>query len=289
MVICTGSSYAEPWKTVSPSSGDSCLDAAARLDFLRQQRQKYQASKDILCIGGGPVGVELVTEIAYRAPTKNITLVDANEVVLASAPGDIGKNVQNIIKAKPSIQLINKEMAFEKGQQNDKFIYETDKSHTVIEAELVYNCIGIKPNSSFLDSNWLNDKHQVVVDETLKVPHTNNVFAVGDVNSADDPKMFYTAHMQAVHFTKNMRRILNNAAPNPLLPYQGCRINMVVSMGPTHAVGHISGINLTGWPLETKSGSRLAAITKYFIERITMDDFGLKLPVNDWMYCTQGK
>jgi NADH dehydrogenase FAD-containing subunit len=208
---------------------------------------------------------------------------------LASAPSGIGNHAQTIIKSKPSIRLINKEMASKKEQQNDKFIYETDRSHTIIEADLVYNCIGVQPNSKFLNSTWLNDKQQVVVDETLKVPHTSNVFAVGDVNSVQEPKMFYTAHMQALHFTKNMKCILNNAARDTLLPYRGCRINMVVSMGPAHAVGHVSGINLTGWPLETKSGSRLAAVTKYFIERITMDDFGLKLPVNDLLYYTQGK
>jgi NADH dehydrogenase FAD-containing subunit len=234
--------------------------------------------------------VELVTEIACRSPTKKITLVEANEFVLASAPSDIGKHAQNIIKAKPSIRLINQEMASKKDrQEGDKSIYETDKSHTVIEADLVYNCIGVKPNSSFLDSAWLNEKQQVVVDETLKVPHTSNVFAVGDINSVEEPKMFYTAHIQAVHFTRNMRRLLNNAPCNTLLPYRGCRVNMVVSMGPSHAVGHVAGINLTGWPLETKDGSRLAAVAKYFIERITMDDFGLKLPINDLLYYTQGK
>jgi len=139
---------------------------------------------------------------------------------------------------------------------------------------------------------WIknDDKKQVVVDDTLKVRGTTNIFAVGDVNSVQEPKMFYTAHIQAVHFVKNMRRILKNITRDELLvPYQGAKINMVVSMGPSHAVGHVSGINLTGWPLGTKHGSRVAAVTKYFIERITMNDLGLKIPVNNLLYYTQEK
>lgn len=288
-VICTGSSYADPWKTVSPDDG-STLDSAARFDFLRQQRQKYQTSQDILCIGGGPVGVETATEIASRSPTKKITLVDANETVLASAPANLGQHAQTIINAKPSIRSIHKERASEKEKRGNKSIYETDQSHTIIEADLVYNCIGVTPNSNFLDGEWLDDKKQVMVDDTLKIRGTTNIFAVGDVNSVQEPKMFYTAHLQAVHFVKNMHRILKNTTREELLlPYQGAKINMVVSLGPSHAVGHISGINLTGWPFGTRDGSRIAALTKYFIERITMNDLGLKVPVNNLLYYTQEK
>ncbi|KAI8644240.1 hypothetical protein BD408DRAFT_441885 [Parasitella parasitica] len=288
-VICTGSSYADPWKT-APSEDGNTLDAAARLDFLRQHRQNYQASQDILCIGGGPVGVETATEIACRSPTKKITLIDSNETVLASAPANLGQHAQTIIDAKPSIRSIHNERAYEKGKRGDKSIYETNQSHTIIDAHLVYNCIGTTPNSTFLDGAWLDNKKQVIVDDTLKVHGTANLFAVGDVNSVREPKMFYTAHMQAVHFAKNMRRILKNTAREELLlPYQGSKINMVVSLGPSHAVAHVSGINLTGWPFGTKHGSRIAALTKYFIERITMDDLGLKIPVNKLLYYTQEK
>ncbi|CEP15901.1 hypothetical protein [Parasitella parasitica] len=288
-VICTGSSYADPWKSTSPEDGGT-LDTAARLSFLRQHRQKCQSSQDILCIGGGPVGVETATEIACRSPSKKITLIDANETVLASAPAGLGQHAQTIIDSKPSIRSIHKERAYEKGKRGDKLIYETSQSHTIIEADLVYNCLGTTPNSGFLDGAWLDDKKQVLVDDTLKVCGTANVFAVGDVNSVQEPNMFYTAHMQAVHFAKNMRRILKNTAREELLlPYQGSKINMVVSLGPSHAVAHISGINLTGWPFGAKQGSRIAALTKFFIERITMNDFGLKIPVNKLLYYTQEK
>lgn len=275
LVICTGSSYADPWKTHDND------DIPTRQKFLLEQRNKYKGAENILCIGGGPVGTELVTEIAYRSPKKNLTLVDMGDTVLASAPNGLGDHATRIINALPSIKTIFKEKAEEK----EDSVYETDKSHTRIKADLVYNCIGVTPNSDFLKeshSDWLNDKKQVVVDEELKVKNTTNIFAIGDVNSVEEAKMFYTAHMQAVHFVKSFKRILKNQG---LIPYKKSKPNMVISMGPSYAVGLVSGVTLTGWPFGLKKGSQVASLTKFMIERITMNDFNLKTTVNDALYC----
>lgn len=274
LVICTGSSYADPWKTHNND------DIQTRLDYLSEQRRKYKEAKDILCIGGGPVGVELVTEIAYRAPEKKVTLVDNGATVLSSAPNGLGDHAQRIIHALPSIHSILNETASEK----ESGIYETNKSHTEIKTDLVYNCIGVTPNSEFLKEShpaWLNDKKQIIVDGELRV--TENIFAIGDVNSVNEPKMFYTAHMQAVYFVKNIKLLLKG--DRQLLPYKHSKPNMIISMGPSYGVGLVTGITLTGWPLGLKKGSRIAALSKYMIERITMNDFNLKVPVNDVLYC----
>jgi NADH dehydrogenase FAD-containing subunit len=280
LVICTGSSYADPWKTQNKKDGET-ITLQSRIDFLSQQREKYQQAQEILCIGGGPVGVELITEIAYRSPSKKLTLVDSNPVVLHSAPDNLGDHAQLIINAQPSIKSILNEKCNKKSEG----VYETDKSHTEIKADLVYNCIGVTPNTLYLEeshSDWLNEKKQIKVDCYLQVVD-GKIFAIGDVNSVQEPKMFYTAHMQAIHFVKNLKRLLNKDA---LKPYAISRANMVVSMGPSYAIGHVSGMNLTGWPLGLKRGSKVAAYSKYMIERITMDDFGLKVPVNEVLYCT---
>lgn len=276
LVICTGSSYADPWKTHNND------DINSRLDYLAEQRRRYKAAQNILCIGGGPVGVELVTEIAYRAPEKRVTLVDNQPTVLSSAPNGLGDHAQRIIHALPSAHSILNETASEK----ESGVYETNKSHTEIKTDLVYNCIGVTPNSEFLKEShpeWLNDKKQVIVDAELRV--TDNIFAIGDVNSVNEPKMFYTAHMQAVHFVKNMKLLLKNGSNAHLHPYKHSKPNMIISMGPSYGVGLVSGITLTGWPLGLKKGSRIAAFSKYMIERITMNDFNLKVPVNDVLYC----
>lgn len=276
LVICTGSSYDEPWRV----PGNPTIDYPTRLEGLRQHREKYKNAENILCIGGGPVGTELATEIANRAPSKHVTLVDRSETVLSSSPGNLGRIAQDIIQNNYSqqIRLINKDSC----SRRSETVYETDESHQTIQADLVYNCIGVKPNSGFMDESDLDDKKQIRVDEYLCV-RDNKIFALGDVNSIKEPKMFYTAHMQAVHFTQHFERIWSNRSD--FKPYRGVRINMVVSMGPSHAIGSVSGINLTGFI--SKKGSHAAAVMKYLIEKISMNEFNSKVLFNEILYYTQ--
>ncbi|KAI8993501.1 hypothetical protein BDB01DRAFT_715855 [Pilobolus umbonatus] len=298
-IICTGSSYADPWKTQLPKDQDnpssvSTVDLNSRLEYLTRQREEYKAANNILCIGGGPVGVEVAAEITYRSPNKQVTLVDANPSVLSSAPADLGVAAQKILSRRPCLKLIMEEKASLKHKDDNRSIYETDKTHTEITADLVYNCIGVTPNSHFLEkshSEWLNDKKQVKVDKYLRVEGETDVFAIGDINSLSEPKMFFTAHMQALHFTRNIERIIQNlkGKMKRLDPYEGSNLAMVISLGPSRGVGYMARFKLTGWPFETSKGSRAAAYTKYLIERIAMNDFHAKVPFNNLLYLTHSK
>ncbi|KAG0163908.1 hypothetical protein DFQ28_011067 [Apophysomyces sp. BC1034] len=278
-IICTGSSYHAPWKT--PCENNTTLQD--RLDYLQSQRDQYKEAKQILCIGGGAVGVEVAGEICCRDPSKSVTLVNAQPVVLGGAPSNLGSSAQHILENMPSLTLISNERA----SSTDGRHYETDKSDTKIVADLVYQCTGIKPNTEFLrptQSHWLDDKQFIKVDEFLKA--SNNVFAVGDCNSLDDPKMFFNAHMQAIHTAQNIKRILKGHEPTP---YKGSRAAMMVSLGPSHAVGYTMGVTLNGWPFNRKQGSKIASISKNAIERITMDDLCLEKPTNGILYYTHEK
>jgi NADH dehydrogenase FAD-containing subunit len=287
VVITTGSTYADPWKTTTGNTHDNFIDLKARLDYIIEQRLRYISATDILCIGGGPVGVETAAEIAYHAPEKRVTLVDANDVVLANAPNGLGKHAQRILTNGLSIRVINGEKAELKEDLGRRLIYETDKSHTRIETDLVYNCIGAKPNSQFLQETrkgWLNNKKEFDIDETFLIKGTRNIFAIGDVCSMKEPKMFFTAHMQAIHFAKNLTSLLQG---KDLDPYRGSMMAMVVSLGPERAIAYVGGITLSGF--NRNKGSRVASFMKYMIERVTMNDFHLKLVVNEVLYLTHEK
>jgi NADH dehydrogenase FAD-containing subunit len=186
-----------------------------------------------------------------------------------------------------SIRVINGEKAELKEDLGRRLIYETDKSHTRIETDLVYNCIGAKPNSQFLQETrkgWLNNKKEFDIDETFLIKGTRNIFAIGDVCSMKEPKMFFTAHMQAIHFAKNLTSLLQG---KDLDPYRGSMMAMVVSLGPERAIAYVGGITLSGF--NRNKGSRVASFMKYMIERVTMNDFHLKLVVNEVLYLTHEK
>lgn len=291
--ICTGSFYHDPWKIPCQNNNDATnephlMQWASRLDFLREKRDEYKAAQSILCIGAGPVGVEVATEIACRAPEKQVTLVSATDAVLSG--GSLGDGAKRVLDRLDSVKLILGEKA--EPNQDTPMIFKTSETHQEIHCDLAYTCTGIRPNTQFLEKShagWLDDKKHIRVDPFFQVERDTgdgNIFAIGDVNNMDEPKLFFTAHMQAVHFARNVKNLFKGAA---VQPYCGCQLSMVVSLGPSHAIGSISGIVLNGWPLGLHKGSKLAALAKHVIERISMNDFNTKETANDLIYYTHEK
>jgi len=69
---------------------------------LRSKQQVISSAKSILIVGGGPVGVEMVGEIAAQHPGKKITLVHAGDTLL-------NNSAQPIIPA--ALDKVNKKLA----------------------------------------------------------------------------------------------------------------------------------------------------------------------------------
>ncbi|KAI7871577.1 hypothetical protein BDF14DRAFT_1762524 [Spinellus fusiger] len=286
-ILCTGSHNSAPWRI--DHDHKTLVDIEDRLNYLKDQREIYKNAKDILCIGGGPVGVELVTEIIHRSPEKNITLINSNGIVLPNAPHNIGKLCNDIIMEKKALKVFHGERAYPISglscpNANGRYQYKTSRTGVTIESDLVYTAIGIKPNTEYLrvfHSDWLNEKGQVIVNSYLQVEGTTNIYSVGDMNSVDDQKMYFTAHMQGLHCVYNLRRLLTGKEQKP---YLGCRDGMLVSLGPTHGIGYLTGILFRGLPFSTKKGSSMVSYLKYIIERVTMNDFHLKKVANTLLY-----
>lgn len=259
------------------------MDRQQRLDYLRQQRSRYKAAKSILCIGGGPVGVEVATEIAYRAPSKQVTIVNSSNAPLPGTPADLSRSASRVLSHLKPVRIISGERA----EQKEDGIYVTDKTQQEIKADLVYVCTGIKPNTGYLQEShveWLDDAQHIRVDSFLRVKGAcqPNIFAIGDVNDFKEPKLFFTAHMQAMHFVRNVHSLVQGN--RQLEPYRGSQISMVISLGPHYATAVLAGLLMDGWPFSRNKGSKLASLAKFVVERMTMDDFGSKKFANDMLY-----
>lgn len=292
--ICTGSFYHDPWKIPCQDNNDDTtsephlMQWTNRLDYLKEKRDQYKEAQSILCIGAGPVGVEVATEIACRTPHKQVTLVSATDAVLGG--GTLGEGAKRVLDRLGSVRLILGEKAQpvdQEDEQSTSTSFKTSETHQEIHCDLAYTCTGIRPNTQFLEkshADWLDDKKNIRVDPFFQVERETgdgNIFAIGDVNNIDESKLFFTAHMQAIHFARNVKNLFKGAA---VQPYHGCQISMVVSLGPSHAIGSISGIILNGWPLGLDKGSKLAALAKHMIERISMNDYNTKETANDLIY-----
>lgn len=88
--------------------------------------------------------------------------------------------------------------------------------------------------------------------------------------------------MQAMHFVRNLSRVLNG---QNMVPYQNAKPAMFISMGPYYGVGTVSGIRFTGWPFTQDKGSKLAAWIKYIIEKINVQGGGsIEIVINESLY-----
>ena len=116
------------------------------------------AAKDILIVGGGPVGVELAGEIVEQHKDKNITIVSASEELVTPDFDDKFQNcMKSIIEAAdvkvtrkiitqlssnfPQIK-IGKVTNLESLQKNINVKQTVEVGEEKIEADLVISCIG---------------------------------------------------------------------------------------------------------------------------------------------------
>ena len=84
-VIATGSQYAFPMKNPVPRAAD----VQVKFDQVYSEIEK---ANDIIIVGGGPVGIELLGEIAYKFNKKNIRLIQSNEKILVGGVSDALRN-----------------------------------------------------------------------------------------------------------------------------------------------------------------------------------------------------
>lgn len=89
LAIATGSWQPPPSKATSTEKHDACVE-------LQGSQQRIQDAGRIAVVGGGPVGVQIATDIAAYFPDKNVTLVHSRSQLL---PNFGPKLHENVVKA----------------------------------------------------------------------------------------------------------------------------------------------------------------------------------------------
>lgn len=91
----------------------------------------------------------------------------------------------------------------------------------VLEADLVYRCLGVKPASTPLQNGLAEALHRgsLLVEDTLQVKGQERIFGMGDVmlhEATKEIKLGHTAEVNAHLVAENVRRL---AGGEPLLKY----------------------------------------------------------------------
>ncbi len=209
-------------------------------------------------IGGGPTGVELVTEIAelindtflkyYHGLIKcediSLYLINRDAEVLMPFHKSLRKDALRIIKKSGVKVMLNTGV---KEVRADSVVLLDD---SVLEVSRVVWTAGVKPNAPmFTHSVPLDNWGRILVNSDLQIEGCPDVFVVGDIASLAGaegkplPMLAQVAVKQGLHTGYNIRCLLKGKS---LLHFKYESEGGLVSLGQWQASADIRGIRFSG-------------------------------------------
>jgi NADH dehydrogenase FAD-containing subunit len=237
VVLATGSTYPFPAKS-------DAHDAADAIDNYRAAYTELAEADRVLLVGAGPVGIELAGEITSKWPDKHITILDLAGDVL-------GDRFRPELRAELRKQLVDLGVELVLGEGLHEFpptaanelatFTVTTNSGRQITADIWFQCFGVSPVSDYLRDDLAAARRPdgfVTVGPALQVAGRENVFAIGDVSTADS-KMAGMAGMQARLVAANIIKLVNGDHDlDAYVPYGPA---IVVPIGPEGGSGQLPG------------------------------------------------
>lgn len=233
LVIALGSSYNSPFK-------EKEIIILTRGNHLRNYYNKLCGANKVVIIGGGIVGVELAGEIIDFYKTKEITIMHKHDKLM-ERNHEKTINYSNKFLSNKGVKIIFNEKVI----KYDNRIIKTNKG-TKINADIIFSCTGIKPNSEPLEKNFKNSLtkgKKVKVNEFLQLENHENIFAAGDITNIKEEKLAQNAEKQADIVIKNLIKMKEN---KPLEKYLSKPRIMVISLGRFNGILQYKKIVITG-------------------------------------------
>ncbi|XP_038051096.1 ferroptosis suppressor protein 1-like [Patiria miniata] len=263
LVIASGSKGPFPAKIAGGE--DSSVYIKEYTDML----QKVKASKDIVVVGGGAVGVEMAGEIATDFSDKQVTIVHSRDYLVE---GDLApkfrKGLDDQLRAK-GVKLVLGEKVSNLSELprdgSSRCTVKTDKG-TEIEADLVLVCVGVPCNSSAYAtslSNCMEETGHLKVNQFLQVEGLDDVFAIGDCCNADPVKLAYLAGWHGELVARNLRLLAQGKTE--LKAWKTPGTLMVVPVGRDGGMFQKDSIVLGSFISRKMKGSHLF-VSKYWGE-----------------------
>ncbi len=220
LVVATGAGYADD--LVKPHAGS----AVERRAHFRHWAGRIREAKEILIVGGGPVGVELAGEILEDLPGKKVTLMHSGPALLPLLRGKPPAYALSFLRERGAEVRLNEQVTAARKER----------------AEVVLWCAGYRIDTGYLrgfPGNVLDSHGQVLVDAELRMAGSRNIFVAGDITALPEPKLGIWAGRHAAVVIANIRCLLRGKAGlRTYRPATGNRM-MLVTLGRNHGTGHI--------------------------------------------------
>ncbi|MBJ7330993.1 MAG: FAD-dependent oxidoreductase, partial [Solirubrobacteraceae bacterium] len=234
LVIATGAVATPP-----PIPGAEAAEPARTIETAERLRSDLQTrgGDRAVVIGAGYIGLEMAENLVHRG-LRDVTLIDHSPQVMNTLDADMALHVQEAAEGEGIRVLLNvdiEEVTVEGGRANG-----VRTSEGLLEADHVLIGTGAKPDVDVARAAGVRigeDTGAIVVDDHMRVPDHDGVYAAGDC-------------------VESHHRILNRPAN--------------IQLG-THAnqQGRIAGINATGGDLAFPGvlGTAISRICRYEISR----------------------
>jgi pyruvate/2-oxoglutarate dehydrogenase complex dihydrolipoamide dehydrogenase (E3) component len=215
----SGSRYSSDIKTTN-------ITVAHRRERFAKERENIKKCKNVVCIGGGLVGIEIACDIKDEFPDKNVTLIHRGGALMPRQKGAHPLLMDYLQNKGIKIKLYHEGRQFMLDEDDRGYFPIVRTSHDGVCAESsrvaektsdggggggcgdmsvedhqdderlyvdetrVYWCTGYTPNVAHLKAGALSDKLDsagfVLCDDYMRIKGCENIYSGGDCNASKD-------------------------------------------------------------------------------------------------------
>ena len=247
LVIATGSQIRSnlPFKPVGTHE--------ETLTALHSLQDQIKRAKSIVVAGAGPTGVETAGELAAAySGEKEITLVIGGEraLLIPHVLPSIGSTVEKDLQ-KMGVKLVRdaKIVAAEtnaKGEGNAAAQTTLTLSNgSTLVADLYIPLFGVQVNTSFVPASLLDSEENIVLEKTMRVAGTKNIWGIGDVGNVETKQLTVT-DAQIIHLSAVLHAVLAEQGGLVKEYVPSGKTMVFITLGKKYATGQIGGWKLWG-------------------------------------------
>jgi NADH dehydrogenase FAD-containing subunit len=228
--------------------------------YFKSVQDKVSRASNIVVVGGGPVGVEMVGELKHFYPEKNVTLVH-NGPSLVSNPNSMAnpkfqKRMLDIVQ-KSGAHVILDDSVDRTLFKGDEWIVEgpltinTSKGVSLTGVDLLFKAVGVpKPSGRLLSSSCFEKGKQLdndgyfIVNKHYQVVDKAGLFALGDcLTYHSEAKTIVAIMFRLGVVVKNVIAACNGQPLKGVVPRQKWSA-MFVPFGPKDGAGYAGSTTL---------------------------------------------
>lgn len=241
LVLATGCSNAFPAKLDLNDYAQASEENTKQLYV--DINSQIKAAETIVCVGGGPVGVELSGEIKTDYKDKKVILIHSSDTLASTRlKAKVQKSLKEVMTTRGIELMLNERVANLQEIEYNKYVKDQvvkTESGIEIKCDMVLRCTGGKPNTEqFREAlgSAVCESGLIKVNEFLQVEETENIFALGDILNTDEEKISVAAAAHADIIAKNIEASL---AGKKLQAYKPSTFLMLIPVGRNGGVGEL--------------------------------------------------